>query len=48
MNGSWEVYLTSHKDLAEADGIITNLAKEKEPGIKIIDYLIIASFFQLK
>ena len=41
MNGSWEVYLASHKDLARGGGGggdgITNLAKEKESGIKIIE-----------
>ena len=32
MNGSWGAYLTSPTDFAGADDIITNLAKEGEPG----------------
>ena len=37
MNGSWDTYLASPADFAGADGIVTNLAKEKEPGIEIIE-----------
>ena len=37
MNGSWDVHLASPTDFAEADDIITNLAKERDPGIKIIE-----------
>ena len=37
MNGSWDAYLASPADFAGADDIITNLAKEREPGIEIID-----------
>ena len=36
MNGSWDAYLASPTDFAGADDIITNLAKEREPGIEII------------
>ena len=36
MNGSWDVYLASPADFAGTDDIITNLAKEREPGITII------------
>ena len=32
MNGSWDAYLASPADFAGADDIITNLAKEREPG----------------
>ena len=35
MNGTWDVNLESPADFAEADNIITNLAKEREPGIEI-------------
>ena len=37
MNGSWDGYLESPADVAGADDIITNLAKEREPGIEIIE-----------
>ena len=37
MNGSWDVHLASPVDFAGADDIITNLAKEGEPGIEIIE-----------
>ena len=37
MNESCVVYLASPTDLAWVDDIITNLAKEGEPGIEIID-----------
>ena len=37
MNGSWDVYLASPADFAGADDVITNLAKEREPGIEIIE-----------
>ena len=37
MNGSWDTYLGSPADFAGADDNITNLAKEREPGIKIIE-----------
>ena len=37
MNGSWDAYLASPAAFAGADDIITNLAKEREPGIEIID-----------
>ena len=35
MNGSWDAYLASSANFVRrrADGIITNLAKEREPGI---------------
>ena len=36
MNGSWDAYLASSTDFAGTDDIITNLAKEREPGIEII------------
>ena len=39
MNGSWDTYLASPADFAGADDIITNLAKDREPGIKIIEYM---------
>ena len=32
MNGSWDAYLAFPADFAEADDIITNLAKKREPG----------------
>ena len=35
-NGSWDAYLASPADFAGADDIITNLAKEREPGIEIV------------
>ena len=38
MNGSWDAYLASLTDSAGADDIITNLAKEEEPGIEIIEH----------
>ena len=37
MNGSWDAYLASPADFAGADDIITNLAKERKPGIEIIE-----------
>ena len=37
MNGSWDAYLVSPADFAGEDDIITNLVKEREPGIEIID-----------
>ena len=37
MNGSWDVYLASPADFAGMDDIITNLAREIEPGIEIIE-----------
>ena len=37
MNGSWDAYLASPADFAGADNIITNLAREREPGIEIIE-----------
>ena len=37
MNGSWGAYLASPADFAGADDIITNLAKEREPGIEIVE-----------
>ena len=39
MNGSWDAHLASPADFAGKDDIITNLAKEREPGIKIIERL---------
>ena len=36
-NGSWDAYLASPTDFAGVDDIITNLAKEGEPGFKIIE-----------
>ena len=39
MNGSWDAYLAFPADFAGVDDIITNLAKEKEPWIKIFDHL---------
>ena len=38
MNGSRDAYLASPADFAGANDIITNLAKEREPGIKIIEH----------
>ena len=43
MNGPWDAYLGSPADFAAADDIITNLTKEREPGIErthslIFDY----------
>ena len=38
INGSWDVYLASPTDFAGVDDIITNLAKEREPGIEIIKH----------
>ena len=32
MNGSWDAHLASPTDFAGVDNIITNLAKEREPG----------------
>ena len=37
MNGSWDAYLAYPADFVGTDGIITNLAKEREPGIEIIE-----------
>ena len=37
MNGCWNAYLASPADFARANDIITNLAKEREPGIEIIE-----------
>ena len=37
MNGSWDAYLASPADFAGMDDIITNLEKEREPGIEIIE-----------
>ena len=33
----WDAYLTTPADFAGADDNITNLAKEREPGIEIIE-----------
>ena len=33
MDGSWNAYLAFPADFSGADDIITNLAKEREPGI---------------
>ena len=38
MNGSCDAYLVSPADFAGADDIITYLAKEREPGIEIIEF----------
>ena len=38
MNGSLEEYLASPADFAGTDDIITNLAKEREPGMEIIEH----------
>ena len=49
MNGSWDAYLASPTDFARVTPPPTNLAKEREPGIKIIEHtplsLIINSLF---
>ena len=37
MNGSWDAYLVSPVDFVGTDDIITNLAKERGPGIEIIE-----------
>ena len=37
MNESWDACLTSPADFAGADDIITNLAKETEKWIEIIE-----------
>ena len=37
MNGSWDAYLASPADFGGADDVINNLAKEREPGIEIIE-----------
>ena len=51
MNGSWDKYLAYPADFAGVDNIITNLAKEWEPGIGIIECtplpLIITSLFSI-
>ena len=39
MNGSWYAYLASPADFTGADDIITNSAKEREPGIEISNAL---------
>ena len=55
MNGSWDVYLAFPAEFAGADDIITNLAKEREPGdikrtplsliiTSLINYMILISF----
>ena len=36
MIGSWDMYLASPTDFAGAADIITNLEKDREPGIEII------------
>ena len=33
MNGSWDAFLASPTDFVGVDDVITNLAKEGEPGI---------------
>ena len=38
MNGSWDAYLASPADFVGVDDIITILAKEREPGILIIEH----------
>ena len=38
MNGSWDAYLASLTDFAGVDDIITNLTKERESGIEIIEH----------
>ena len=38
MNGSWDAYLASSADFAGVDDIIPILAKEREPGIKIVKH----------
>ena len=51
MNGSWDAYLASLRDFAGVDNIITNLAKEREPGVEIMERtplsLIVASLLTL-
>ena len=37
MYGSWDMYLAPPADFVGADDIITNLAKEREPGIDVIE-----------
>ena len=37
MNGFWDAYLVFPADFDGADDIITNLAKERDPGIEIIE-----------
>ena len=37
MNGSWDAHLPTPADFVGADDIITNLPKEREPGIEIIE-----------
>ena len=37
MNGSWDACLASPSDFAGANDIITNLARERESGIEIIE-----------
>ena len=32
LNGSWDAHLVSPVDFTAADDVITNLAKEREPG----------------
>ena len=34
---TWDAYLLSPEDFAGADDIITNLEKEREPGIEILE-----------
>ena len=38
MNESWDMYLASPSDFAGVNNIITNLAKEREPGIENIEH----------
>ena len=37
MNGSWNAYQACHADFSGVDDIVTNLAKQREPGIEIIE-----------
>ena len=37
MNGSWDEYLAFPADFSGADDIMTNLAREKEPGNEVIE-----------
>ena len=37
-NGSWDAYLASPAEFTGADDIITNLAKEREPGIEVFEH----------
>ena len=37
MTGSWDAYLAFPADFMEADDVITNLAKEREPANEIIE-----------